>query len=81
MRSLKLKSVDDGRMCLQHPRAELGFGRGGVVTIQIDGIPDGKLNSDVVRLANLTVFAFTCFGAGRLRYDFGEMGVGRIICD
>lgn len=79
MRRLKLKCTEgtQGKLLLQHPLAKPGFD-GRVQTFEITNIPDNIQDSEVIRLANLTVFYFPN-KAGRWSFDFSELGEGIII--
>lgn len=83
MKTMKLKLTNDetGRLTMQHPEAIIGLSPDGrIYTYEITEIPDETPASEVVRLANGSVFFAAKYdGSGRYTYNFSELGMGRII--
>lgn len=83
MKTIKVKTVcgdNHAYTTLTHPMAPLGDNHdASVQTRQINNIPDGISNADVVRLFSLTADVSYLYGQQRLEFDYKELGVGRII--
>ena len=82
MRSLKLKTTCHGNHVhteLANPQAPLGDMRDASVQIrQVNNIPDGVDNYEVIRLFNGTC-DMSPFTNRRMEFDFSELGIGVIL--
>jgi len=81
MRDVKIKTVygkNSARVTLAHPQAALGS-IGSVQIQQVNNIPGGISNADIVRLFSQTADVSYLYGEPRTEFDFEELGVGKIL--
>ena len=83
MKTIKVKTVcgaNHASVVLAHPGATPGDYQDAAVQVrQIDNIPDDVSSADVVRLFTFTADVSGLFGTPRLRFDFSELGIGKIV--
>jgi len=76
MRTMKLKTTEtsDGVMTVQNPAAPLGLSSDGALTYAVHNIPEGTPFSEVVRLANASIWPY-----GVWEVDYQELGEGKFL--
>lgn len=81
MKTLILKSDASGMMRLGHPMAPLGTQKSGVTHVKIINIPPIINNTDVIKLANKTIFIGWLARRPNYTYvyEYTAMGLGQLL--